>query len=195
MSTRPAEPSKASQARPTPREIARTKQLERATELSALEPGALYIILFYRSTKDNDFHWAFYHHINANDGGLKLHIIGSTGHWDSDHGSGVTTDALADARLVGSVRLTNLSVGQEGLEAVRRIITAEDEKLNEIVELTCRVYIARACERLKAGGFLNFPDWARLQTEVFVFGNMAKADFADGKGPKPRPVMASKVAQ
>ena len=171
------------------------KQLERFTELSALEPGALYIILFYRSTNDNDFHWGLYYHINPNDGGWKYHILGSHEHWFPDHGFGMTTGALASNKLVGLVRVTNLGVGRDVPEAVRRIITAEDEKLGEIVGLTCRIYVARACGRLKAGLYLDFSDWTRLQTEVFEFGNRARTDFAEGQGPKPRPVMRSTVAK
>ena len=107
----------------------------------------------------------------------------------------MTTGALADNALVGLVRLTNLGGDRDVSEAVRRIITAEDDRLSEIVGLTCRIYVARACGRLKAGCFLDFPDWPQLQTEFFDFGNSAKADFSDGKGPKPRPVKASAVAK
>ena len=61
-------------------------------------------------------------------------------------------------------------------ERVHYVIRAEDDRLNEIdAELSggisCKIYVQRACQRLKAVGRLEFSDWEHLEKKVLETGD------------------------
>lgn len=129
-------------------------------------------------------------------GGEKFHIQGETGHpWYTDHG--VTTGALNSHRLLALVRITTIPTDRR--PDVGGIVTEMGTHLDGRTDITCRIYVQEACERLKANGLLRFPTWRQLETEVFAFGNQQNPVVARGINhnehiPKPRPVVISTVA-
>lgn len=189
-------PAKVGNAAQMAREMERERRERRAVELKILEPGALYIVLYYREGLDNNFHWGLYHHINPAIGGRKFHIIGRglKTLWMPDHVDG--TGILDDTRLMGLMRLTHLGTSQQVMKAAGDTITLEDDMLEHISGLTCRVYVQRACERLKEGGLIGFPNWTDLQAELFAFGNTLNPEMGgDSAPPQPRPVVNSAIVR
>ena len=125
-------------------------------------------MLYARSGADNDFHWAIYHHIDSTSG-WKYHITGSTFHWHPAHE--VIHRPLVDHRLICLVKLKEVGMDDVSVAAVKECILAEDDLINERPEMTCRIYMKMACDRLKDKGILTFPGWTELQGDAWEFGN------------------------
>lgn len=152
--------------------------------LSSLPDNTLWIVLFCRGEPmHNNYHWAFYLHGNADSGGVKLHAtsIGSAAGWIADTYS--TTAITKEFLLVGLVRIAD--VDPDNRDKVMNVIRQEDGMLNELEGFTCRIYIKRACERLKLEKLLQFPDWDTLQSEVFTFGNKHVLSAEENVQPRP----------
>jgi hypothetical protein len=172
------------------------KQATRAEELRALDADALYITIFFRTGEQDNFHWCLYYHEPAGNRGTRYHIQGTHGQlWNTDHG--VTTGALASNRLLALVGIKK-PVGQ-AVGTMTAVITEKDHELSVRTNITCRIYIKEACERLKQQGMLHFNSWADLEAEVFSIGNrenpIVHEGFQSGNFVKPRPVVISTVAR
>ena len=85
--------------------------------------------------------------------------------------------------LIGLVRIAEVSPSQA--EAVVQAITAEDAMINEIEGFRCRLYVERACERLRAQGLVRFPSWAVLQQDIEAFGNGYANEAEQNVQPRP----------
>ena len=147
---------------------------------SALKPNSVYILLFWHPNPDIRYHWGVYHHAGFREGGWKFDIINPGGVWqiafpckdgepqlnilDQDPG-----EPLGVAVRVGTV-------GAKEVKRAHERIKVEDDRLNDLnAELhggiSCRVYVMRACERLKEAGLLDYPDWIGLEKEVLRTGD------------------------
>lgn len=159
--------------------------------LSDLRPGALYLVLFIRpSGLPNDFHWGLYLHKDGERGGTKLHITNlgfCPGNWIADHG--VTKGVLKSMALIGLMRISREDPANE--RVIADIIRQEDAILNNIPEITCRIWVLRACERLRQAGYMSFPSLEALEREAFAFGNL-NLQSAD-RALQPRPLVDSRV--
>ena len=154
--------------------------------LSDLDPNDLFIHTIYQFVdRPDSFHWGLYLHENIQ-GGWKYHITRMDPGWIADHAP--STSALSTRALIGLVRVAKIPASQK--ERVQEII-AEDTQLNQVPGMTCRVFVGRACERLKSAGLMTFNTWNDVKQEVrqFVSTNIVGADHND----QPRPVVDSKA--
>ncbi|KAH6668904.1 hypothetical protein B0J14DRAFT_599594 [Halenospora varia] len=150
--------------------------LPQPRSLSDLIPNSLYIALYSRENGDlGKFHWAVYHHLNAQSGGVKYHIRGNIGRWMAAHES--TKSIFKEFLLVGLV--------------VDRMARVEDETVNQIEGTTCRVWVKRFCERLREEGLMRFESWERLGEELVSWGVENNQSSLDNV--QPRPLSFSKV--
>ncbi|NJR31498.1 hypothetical protein HC762_01905 [bacterium] len=177
------------------REIAKAHEEAKRQELKALDNDALYIKIYYRSGGLNNFHWSLYHHRSWRAGGTKFHIQGTPGQaWNPDHGQ--TMGALASTGLLAMMRIR--APVSQAANVVAGIITEKDELLSDRKDMTCRIYVQEACERLKSRGLLNFNRWTELEAEVFALGNRENpvlgGEMQSGNSVMPRPVVISAVA-
>lgn len=139
--------------------------------LSELTTESLYVILFRRpGITFYNFHWGLYLHLDSYRGGYRYHIINDhSGSWATAHG--FTQGALTSRHLVGLFRVADIDPAKR--DRVQQLIEAEDDILNLISEMSCLDYVERALERLKAFGYIDYPSWPELETEIFRFGNIA----------------------
>ena len=106
-------------------------------------------------------------HNNAEVGGTKLHLTGSTGGWIPDHGT--TLGAMGSTKLVGAIRTADFDPSQR--DKVETIIRQDDSKLHEIEPLNCRIWVSRACLRLRDEKLMDFEQWEDVRREVVDFSN------------------------
>ena len=176
--------------------MATAKESARSEELKALDGDALYITIDYREGGQNNFHWGLYLHGDSEVGGTKFHIQGATGQpWHTDHGD--TMGAMESVRLLALVRI-KMPVSPAA-SAVAIIITEKDIELSARTNITCRIWVKEACERLKQHGLLRFNSWDELEAEIFAIGNGENRTVGEalqsGNSAKPRPVFISAVAK
>ena len=157
--------------------------------LSTLQPDSLYILLYYHPNPTIRYHWGFYDHLNSADGGWKFDIINPGGVWRLafPYGDGKPRTDLLDPDpnepLGAIMRVGHVKAGSRA--RVHELIRAEDDQLNELNTqlpggISCRVYVMRACERLKEAGFIEYVNWADVENEVLQFGDAN--DVQKGKG-------------
>lgn len=178
------------------RAMATAKEPARSEELKALDNDALYITIDYREGGQNDFHWGLYHHASSEVGGTKFQIHGAWGKsWHADHGW--TTGAMESTRLLALVRIKMPVTPVSTVVAI--LITAIDIDLSLRPNITSRIYVKEACERLKQYGSLRFNSWGELEAEIFAIGNGENRTVGEalqsGNSAKPRPVFISAVAK
>lgn len=162
------------------KEIRKPKHLP----LSSLSDNTLWILLFCRGEpRHNNFHWAFYLHRDSSSGGLKYHAktLGSNHGWIAEnyHTAGITKEFL----LVGLFRLADAEPCKQN--EIVQIIQEEDDNLNDLEGFTCRMYVKRACERLKSKQILDFSSWEALQEETSAFGNKYNEEAEMNVQPRP----------
>lgn len=146
-------PSEGQSALPS-KEGDENQKANKPTPLEDLADNSLYILLFCRADPGPDnFHWALYLHRNAQSGGTKYHITGSEGRWLVAHET--TRSVTRQFLLVCLIRVASAAIEQQ--ELADRIIRQEDDTVNQIPGITCRIYVRRICERLKAAGLMTFP--------------------------------------
>ncbi|MCJ1387738.1 hypothetical protein MMC18_000581 [Xylographa bjoerkii] len=181
-SSGPAVPPSTSPAAPRRIEPSFSRKVRKSRPLSDLKPNSLHVVLFSRwPIEPNSFHWGLYLHQNELAGGKKFHVDGRQGRWKIDHGT--TKGALTSSMLVGLVRIADISVNRA--ETVAELITAEDALINEIEGFRCRLYVERACERLKAQGHVSFASWQVLQQDMEAFGNGYANEAEQNVQPRP----------
>jgi hypothetical protein len=140
----------------------------------------LYILLYHHPNPDIRYHWGFYDHSNSEEGGWKFDIINPGGVWRLafPYGDGKPRTDLLDPDLKEPlgvmVQVGSVQGGQR--ERVHEVIRADDDRLNDLnAELpgaiSCKVYVKRACERLKEAGFIEYADWADVEKEVLRNGD------------------------
>lgn len=93
-------------------------------------------------------------------------------------------DTYGDGPLACAIYLGHVAPDSHGV--FHDLITQEDAEPNELNEklegkLSCRVYVRRACERLRAQGVVKFTDWEDAEGEVLRVGEWCR-DLA-GKEP------------
>ena len=157
--------------------------------LSDLADNSIYIMLFALRLGEVKFHWALYVHEDIERGGTIYQAAGSPGNWIMDHGQ--TFGACERNYLIGMMRIA--SIQQPNFKELAEIITVEDSKWPEIKDFSCRVYVKRACERLKSQGYITFESWAELQKEAETFGSRFEDEAA--LAVQPRPLAYSKACK
>ncbi|MCJ1432274.1 hypothetical protein MMC27_001630 [Xylographa pallens] len=158
------------------------RKVTKSRPLSHLKPDSLHIVLFSRwPIEPNSFHWGLYLHQNELSGGKKFHVDGRQGRWKTDHGT--TKGALTSSMLIGLVRIADIPMHQ--VNTVAKLTTAEDAIINEIEGFRCRLYVERACERLKGQGHVQFTSWQVLQQDMEAFGNRYANEAEQNIQPRP----------
>ena len=166
--------------------------------LSELQLDSLYILLFYHPNPNIRYHWGFYDHLNPEDGGWKFDIINPGGVWRLafPYGDGKPQNDILDPDtkepLGVMVRVGRVKAGRRA--HIHELIRVEDDQLNELNAvlpggISCRVYVTRACERLKKAGLIEYEDWADVEKEVLQTG-----DANEGQKGKKVVVVDSKIA-
>ena len=159
-----------------------------ARPLDQLLDYTLYICIFEQDVSTpSSFHWGMYLHQNPNKGGTAFDAKGSPGRWMAVQKA--TRGATGSQLLVGLVRIANID--PDKLDKVKQIITEEDSMVNEIKDFRCRMYVERACQRLKDKGLMNFESWAVLLKELETFGNNHLRSCE--QNAQPRPIGCSRV--
>ena len=160
-----------------------------ADVLSALKPNSLYILLFWHPNPDIRYHWGLYHHAGSQEGGWKFDVINPGGVWKLafpyEDGKPQLGILDPDSREPLGVALRVGTVGAQEVRQVHELIRVEDDRLNELnAELqggiSCRVYVMRACERLKAACLLEYSNLADLEKKVLRNGDWNES--VKGKG-------------
>lgn len=171
--------------------------------LSALIPNSLYIGLTARPSDVGTFHWFFYHHLSAEEGGWKMHItnLGSGGKtWMSEYTktrSITGTMFLVCLIEVVSAERQTMHVSMDEKDdqddagrksTLMSIVQDDDAVLNEVEGLTCRVWIGRACKRLQRRGCIDFGDWDKSEEQMIRYAqrHWEDTEFAH----QPRPIVA-----
>lgn len=169
---------------------ATSKITKRYRSLDDLQLGSLYLALFTRPHVPGTFHWALYYYTDPQKGGWKMHVInmGSTGNtWTAGHT--FTAGIFKELSLVGLMHVA--SPGLSPMEELLRSLREDDDNLNQVEGLTCRVWIARACERLRAKDFMRFPEWDVLEKEAIAWG-LSQWEDCD-RNVQPRSLVVSAV--
>ena len=157
--------------------------------LSDLKDNSLYLMLYVLKLGEIKFHWGLYLHKDIEHGGTKYHAVGSPGKWMMDHGR--TFGACSSRALIGMMRIASIPPAKFG--ELDKIITEEDSKWPEIPNFTCRVYVSRACERLKSMGYISFETWTELQEEAEAFGS--RFEYETERAIQPRPLAYSRACK
>ncbi len=169
---------------------ARAQEIQSAQQqaLSQLPPGSLYVALWLRNDPPplNDFHWAFYHHEGPT-GGTMYQVKGLGEGWISDHGvSGCIFKSLF---LCCLVRIGSIPAASE--QKLDRIIRSCDKSLNEIPNVTCKVWLFKILLQLVQQGFMQCHDSKILETECLAFGNGFRWEASANVQPRPVVVATS----
>lgn len=91
--------------------------------------------------------------------------------------------------LIGLFRI--ISFDPAKLDSIHAMVRTDDDSLNQIPGMNCRIWVARVCERLKDAGFMAFESWQDVETETMGFANAHKA--SSGRNDQPRPLGFSKA--
>lgn len=116
----------------------------------------------------NNFQWELYLRRYADRRGTKYRDENSNGRWvtDPDTIKRVTESEL----LLGLLRIADVDPSERS--RVHEYIKADDESLDSISGMSCRVWVQRALERLRIEGDIGFERWEILEQETLMFGNM-----------------------
>ena len=129
-------------------------------------------------------------HNRADIGGMKFHIEGATaaGGWMTEHGT--TLGAMKSSKLVAIIRVAEFEASQK--DRMETIIREDDGRLNDIGEISCSIWVGRACTRLRDAGLMHFGgDWAEVRREVLDISN---SHWHSGyENSQPRPLVFSRV--
>ena len=167
-------------------QIAKAKALEiqRVQEqaLRQLSPDTIYIALWLRNDPPplDDFHWALYHHEGPN-GGTVYQVKGLSEGWITDHGfHGCIFKSLFLCGLIqiGSIPAT---MRQELDSTIRSL----DASLNQIVNVTCKVWLFEVLPLLVRKGFVRCEDPQACKAECLAFGNKIRFDASGNVQPRP----------
>ena len=148
--------------------------------LTTLQPNGLYVLLYHHPDPSIRYHWGFYHHLNVEQGGWNFDIINPGAVWRLAHPYGDGRPQLGlldtDPREPLGVMVLVGSVKKGDVDRVHEIVREEDERLNQLSKeleggISCRVYVRRACERLKEAVLLRFGEWKDVQDEVLKLGD------------------------
>ena len=155
------QPGSTKQGKPQP--VAKKRELL----LSDLTENSLYVVLFNYRDENDTFHWGLYLHEDADKGGWKFHIKNEgTASWITDHAQ--TYGVFKSMMLIGLMRVAD--VPPANLTEVQTLIKAEDSMVNTPGN-SCRIYVKKACERLRDGGNMTFQSWQVLEREIMDWGN------------------------
>ncbi|OBZ69289.1 hypothetical protein A0H81_10889 [Grifola frondosa] len=143
---------------------------------AALEAGALYIVLFARSTP-NDYHWALYHHFSPTRG-AKFHIRNICDAWIEGHEdtSGIHKEFL----LMGFNKIAQIPGGDNG--TLRSLVASTPF---DTPGVTCRTWVLdviRACIKARLVRCLSLD---QLEQETKAFGFAQFDDTANNVQPRP----------
>lgn len=164
-----------------------------------MKPNSLYILLYGDHNERTRFHWGLYDFCNHMEGGWKFDIIGPNFQWrtsipytPSPNAQNID-DTYEDGPLACTIRVGDIN--HESREQIHGLITAEDDRLRRLNAdmkgtLNCRVYVWRACERLRSDGYVGYSKWEDLEREVFELGERCR----ERAGKQPVVVVDSNVA-
>lgn len=164
-----------------------------------MKPNSLYILLYRDHSEQTRFHWGLYHFCNYAQGGWKFDIIRPGGQWRTSIPYTPTpsakdiNDTYEDGPLACTIRIGEISL--QSREQIHGLITAEDRRLNELNAelegtLSCRVYVSRACERLRSNGYVGYSEWQDLERDVLELGERCRGR----AGKQPVVIVDSNVA-
>lgn len=146
--------------------------IEPGDMLTTLKPSSLYILLYCHPNPDIKYHWGLYHHCDSTSGGWKFDIINPGGIWKLafPYGGGTPKADILDPDPIEPLGVA-VRIGELHGKDAHDLIRAEDERLNKINReldggVNCRVYVMRACERLKECGWLKYQDWNEIEKDV-----------------------------
>ena len=159
-------------------------------KITRLPLNALYIGLFALPPIPGTFSWCLYLHKSAEKGGIRYQITGNSKNWMPIHQ--MNAGVFDSVSIVVGVRIGQIP--EEALDLADGLIKADDGELNKIPGLDSHeVWAGRACERLKANGFLEYPSWEALRAEVLGHGRRLW-DSAD-QNLQPRPTYDSRICR
>ena len=96
---------------------------------------------------------------------------------------GDTKAIMREFLLVGLVRVATIAEAQRGL--ARRLITAENGRLNETEGLTCKTWARDTCERLRGEGLMVFESWEGVEAGCVALGEGWKEECERNEQPRP----------
>ncbi len=169
---------------------AKAQEIRSAQEqaLSQLHPHSLYIALWLRNDPPplDDFHWAFYHHKGP--AGGTIYQVKELGEgWITDHGvSGCIFKSLF---LCCLVQIGSIAAASE--QTLDLTIRSYDNKLNEIPNVTCKVWLFKSLLQLLRHALIHCHDPKLLETECLAFGNKFRLDASGNVQPRPVVVATS----
>jgi hypothetical protein len=169
---------------------AKAQEIQQSQEqaLNQLPPNTLYIALWLRYDPPplDDFHWAFYHH-DGPKGGTVYQVKGLGEGWITDHGvSGCIFKSLF---LGGLVRIGNIPETKK--QELDQWIRSLDNNLNEIKDITCKVWLFEVLTHLIKQGFVRCADPEALKSECLAFGNKFRFEASENIQPRPVTVAAT----
>lgn len=160
-----------------------------------LEPGGIYVALFVRG-EANTFHYSLYHHHSScKDAkgrivtdGMQFSVNQLGVGWITAHER--TAGVMNLLFLVGLVKIGSCEDSAE----LERLVRVEDDMLNEIPGVTCRVYTMRAIQRLLEASILRSIFNATLEEIEEELRHFALAHEEDANmAIQPRPLHFSKL--
>lgn len=163
----------------------RAQEIQRVQEqaLCGLTPQSLYIALWVRDDPPppDNFHWAFYYH-EGSKGGTIYQVKGLGDGWIADHG--IRSCIFKSLFLCGLVQIGKIPAtkGQELDYKIR----SRDSALNEIPNVTCKVWLFEVFLGLVQQGLVRCENSEALKNECLAFGN--KFRFEASNNVQPRPV-------
>ena len=156
--------------------------------LSKLKDNSFYILLYHHTDPGIKYHWGLYHHVNATSGGWKFDITDAGGPWHLAIPYQIMpqNDVLPHPNPVEPLACV-VRIGNVGEETVKNgsypnydffhnLIRLDDDRLNDLNidlggKLSCKVYVQRACQRLKQRKLLTFNAWSDVECEVLCLGD------------------------
>ena len=135
--------------------------------LSSLEDNSLYILTSrpYCRVRTRNFPLGSVHERRCRERGTKYHISNLSGQWIAKHG--ISKGICNEMRLI---RLFCVASVQSSHREVDKLLRMEDGKVNDIEGQTCKTWLERAIERLRAAG-LACGSWNELEKNVCRFRN------------------------
>jgi hypothetical protein len=162
----------------------RAQEIQRAQEraLSHLPPESLHVALWLRNDPPplNDFHWAFYYHEGPK-GGTIYQVKGLSEGWITDHG--VTGCIFKSLFLCCLVQIGNISSTKK--QELDQTIRSCDSTLNEICDVTCKVWLFEVLPRLIEQGFVRCDNPEALKAECLAIGNKFRVEASGNVQPRP----------
>ncbi|KAF9447056.1 hypothetical protein P691DRAFT_672265 [Macrolepiota fuliginosa MF-IS2] len=158
------------------------------THESRLKIGAIYLLLFIRDRDiSKGFHWALYHHRNA-DGGYKFNVKQMGSGWICD--SAPNNSIMKSFLLCGALRIGRCDPAQaSALDWIDRVCLTEPPAPFDT--FTCRTWTVHCIRGLVKQDFVKCDDVDMIEQEAKAWATCYHQSAHDGV--MPRPVEDSRV--